>query len=113
MSLLSAGVGAAALSPSDTFTGTSSKASAAAKDFEALMLGQMLRSARQDKSWLSIDGSEDDSVEDTTMSIGEQELAKTLAAHGGLGLSKMISTALACSADAPGSPNQGGAVPTS
>jgi Rod binding domain-containing protein len=69
------------------------KGAAAAKDFEALLIGQMLRSAREeDSGWL---GTGDDDAGSAAYSLGEDQLAKAMAAGGGLGLSKVIAAGLA------------------
>lgn len=63
----------------------------AAKQFEALLIGQMLRSARQSGSgWL---GSEDSSGECAT-DYAEQQFAAILARNGGLGLAGLITKGL-------------------
>lgn len=74
------------------------KTVAAAADFEALMIGELLRAAREGNSVMSGENGEDDSIADTAMSIGEQGLAKVLASHGGIGLAKMAEKSLAASA---------------
>ncbi len=64
------------------------KLAGAAKDFEALMIGQMLRSARESGA-----GSEDagDSQDNSSlMELGEQQFAQSLANSGGLGIAKMV-----------------------
>ena len=64
----------------------------AAQQFEALLIGQILRSARQDGSaWFS-DG-EDPSGEVAT-DYAEQQFAAVLAQKGGLGLADMIAKGL-------------------
>ncbi len=80
---------------------TVDKTVGAAKDFESLLIAQMLKSVRGDGSWL---GSGDDSGEsaaanDAALSIGEQQVAKALTAGGGFGISRMIAAGLR-SADA-------------
>src|SRR5258708_320699 len=68
------------------------KQAGAAKDFEALLIGQMLRSVREEgSSWL---GTGDDQAGATAFGLGEEELAKAIAAGGGLGLSKVIAGGL-------------------
>ena len=68
------------------------KGVAAAKDFEALLIGQMLRSAREEGSgWL---GTDNDEAGSAAYSLGEDQLAKAMAAGGGLGLSKVIAAGL-------------------
>jgi Rod binding domain-containing protein len=65
----------------------------AAQQFEALLMGQILRSARQGaSSWLS--GGEDSSSECAT-DYAEQEFAAVLAQQGGLGLTSLITKGLA------------------
>jgi Rod binding domain-containing protein len=60
----------------------------AAQQFEALLMGQILRSARQNGSgWLG--GGEDSSAECAT-DYAEQQFAAVLAQHGGLGLADLI-----------------------
>jgi Rod binding domain-containing protein len=69
------------------------KQSGAAQDFEALLIGQMLRSMREDGSgWL---GTGDDDAGATAFAFGEEELAKAISKRGGLGLSKIIAAGLA------------------
>jgi Rod binding domain-containing protein len=72
------------------------KETAAAQDFEALLIGQMLRSMREeDSGWL---GTGDDAAGATAFAFGEGELAKALTKGGGLGLSKIIAAGLATKA---------------
>jgi Rod binding domain-containing protein len=69
------------------------KGVAAAKDFEALLIGQMLRSTREEGSgWL---GTDNDDAGSAAYSLGEDQLAKAMAAGGGFGLSKVIAAGLA------------------
>jgi Rod binding domain-containing protein len=64
----------------------------AAQQFEALLMGQILRSARQGGSgWLG--GGEDSSAECAT-DYAEQQLASVLAQGGGLGLADLIAKGL-------------------
>jgi len=60
----------------------------AASDFEALLLGQMLKSARESGE----DGSdgEDSESNSSLMDLSEQQFAQTLANNGGLGIAKMV-----------------------
>jgi Rod binding domain-containing protein len=68
------------------------KAAGASKDFEALLIGQMLRSVREEGSgWL---GTGEDEASSTAFGLGEEELAKALTASGGLGLSRIIEAGL-------------------
>jgi Rod binding domain-containing protein len=71
--------------------GSSNKAAGAARDFEALLLSQMLKSARGDGGWL---GTDDNDAGEAAVGLGEEELARTMAKSGGLGLSKLIESGL-------------------
>jgi len=63
----------------------------AAQQFEALLIGQMLRGVRESgSSWL---GSEDASGQCAT-DYAEQQFAAVLAQNGGLGLANMIAKGL-------------------
>jgi len=67
---------------------TQLKRTGAAKDFEALMIGQMLKSMREeDSGWL---GTGEDQSSAAAFGLGEEELAKTIAQGGGFGLAKVI-----------------------
>ncbi len=61
----------------------------AAKQFEALIIGQVLKAAREssDRGWL---GTSDDQAGDLAVEMAEQGLAQGLAARGGLGIAKMV-----------------------
>jgi flagellar protein FlgJ len=74
-------------------TDRKSKIHTAAQQFEALMVSEMLKAARETGSegWL---GSGDSSTEDTAMSMAESQLSNALAKNGGLGLAKTIESAL-------------------
>jgi Rod binding domain-containing protein len=64
-----------------------SKIAGAAKEFEALLLGQILKSAHAEGGWL---GTDDDDAGEAAVGLGEEQLARVMAASGGLGLSKLI-----------------------
>jgi peptidoglycan hydrolase FlgJ len=71
---------------------TPEKVRDAAQQFEALLMGQILRSARQSGSgWLG--GGEDSSAE-CAADYAEQQFATVLARQGGLGLAQMIAKGL-------------------
>jgi flagellar protein FlgJ len=61
----------------------------AAEQFEAILIGQMLKAARQDGSSGAF-GSGDDAASQTGIEMAEQQLAGLMAARGGLGLSRLI-----------------------
>ncbi|MGD1093093.1 MAG: rod-binding protein [Bryobacteraceae bacterium] len=66
---------------------------AAAKQFEALLIGQMLRTARETMS-SGLSGEEGDSSTETMFDLADQQFAQLLANNGGLGLAKMITRGL-------------------
>jgi hypothetical protein len=69
------------------------KQSSAAKDFEALLIDQILRSSHEeDSGWL---GTGDDDSSSAAFGLGEEELAKAMASAGGFGLQKLIASGLA------------------
>jgi len=81
---------ALALQASDpTSIKKASKLHDAAQQFEALMLGEVLKTVRSGGSdgWL---GSGDSSGDDSAMDMAQNELANVLAASGGFGLAHMI-----------------------
>jgi Rod binding domain-containing protein len=67
------------------------KVAGAARDFEALLIGQILKSVHEEGGWL---GSGDDDAGEAAVGLGEEQLARTMATSGGLGLSKLISAGL-------------------
>jgi|GEM_PF-952637 len=75
--------------PDDAQTAKMKKLEGAAKGFEALMISQMMKSVRESSGggWLS-DG--DQTGEDQSMSMAEEQFAQTMANSGGLGLAKMV-----------------------
>lgn len=81
-------------------TGKPDEISKAATQFESLIIGQVLKAARQssDKGWL---GTGDDQTGDMVMEMAEQGLAEGLAAQGGLGIAKMVSAKLRHEAATP------------
>ncbi len=66
----------------------SRKVADAAKQFEALIAGQVLKAAREASGgWL---GSDDDQTGELALEMAEQGFAQALAARGGLGVSKSV-----------------------
>lgn len=67
----------------------------AAQQFEALMMHQMLQSARGNGgSWFGTGDDGDDQASAQAMEIAQEQFAGALAAKGGLGLAKLITTRL-------------------
>jgi Rod binding domain-containing protein len=77
------------LSGAATGTGKSSKIHDAAQQFEALLVGEMLKSARESGSW-GLTEEDSDPGGDTLSGMAESQFANALAKSGGLGLSHMI-----------------------
>lgn len=64
----------------------------AASQFEALLISQLLKSARESSTgWLS-DG--DDKAGSAATDLAEEHLAQSLARQGGLGLARMVISGL-------------------
>jgi|GEM_PF-2029774 len=60
----------------------------AARQFEALLIAELLRCAHSDEGgWL---GSGDDTTASPAIGMAEESLAQAISSHGGLGLSKYI-----------------------
>jgi len=60
-----------------------SKVEGAAKQFEALMIAQMLRTARENTG-------DQDSSGSTMLDVADQQFSQVLANNGGLGLARLI-----------------------
>ena len=67
----------------------------AATQFEGLLIGEMLKSARESSSggWMGT-GDGDDAAGDSAMGLAEQYFAQAMATGGGLGLARMIGAGL-------------------
>ncbi len=65
----------------------------AATQFEALLMGEVLKSARESdgSGWMATD---DDDAGSILSEVSEQQLSQALAAGGGLGLAKTIASGL-------------------
>jgi peptidoglycan hydrolase FlgJ len=66
-------------------------AASAAKQFESLMIGEMLRSMRESTA---DDDDDNDNTKQTMLDMADQQFAQLLANNGGLGMAKMIVTGL-------------------
>jgi|ERR1700691_4219819 Rod binding domain-containing protein len=77
---------------------TPEKIANAAKQFESLLIAQMLKSMHEGGSqgWLS-DG--EDQSSDSTMEMAEEQFAQAMASGGGLGLSRLITQDLSKESD--------------
>jgi peptidoglycan hydrolase FlgJ len=72
--------------------GSPAKTKDAAQQFEALLIGQLLKSVRESGSgWL---GDSPDAGSSTAMEYAEQHLATVLAHQGGLGMAALIAKGL-------------------
>jgi Rod binding domain-containing protein len=71
----------------------SGKIAGAAKQFEALIAGQVLKSVRDASQggWL---GNEDDQTGELTLEMAEQAFAQALAARGSFGIAKIVTGSL-------------------
>jgi Rod binding domain-containing protein len=71
----------------------SGKLAGAAKQFEALIAGQVLKSVRDANQggWL---GDDDDQTGELTMEMGEQAFAQALADRGAFGIAKIVTGSL-------------------
>lgn len=72
----------------------------AAQKFEALLMTQLLRAARQGAA----DGTEADKTGASLMEMGEETLAEVLANQGGLGLANLIVERMSSNFESPKSP---------
>jgi Rod binding domain-containing protein len=65
----------------------------AASQFEALLIGQLLKTAREagGSGWL---GTGEDHAGETALELAEQHFAQVMAAQGGLGLARLVLTGL-------------------
>jgi Rod binding domain-containing protein len=64
------------------------KVAEAAGQFEALLIGQLLRSMREaSEGWL---GTGEDQAGATMLEVAEEHLARVLSAQGGLGLASLV-----------------------
>jgi Rod binding domain-containing protein len=66
------------------------------KQFEALMIGQMLKAARESSGggWLGNEGDREDQSGSLVMEMAEQGFSQAMAARGGLGIAKMVTANL-------------------
>jgi Rod binding domain-containing protein len=93
---LASGIGA----PSQK-TDSPQKTKDAAVQFEALLVGQILKAAHEENGgWLG--AGEEDQTAGSAMQMADEYFARALTSHGGLGLARMISAGLdRAAADSP------------
>jgi len=91
--ILSAGFDKASLTEAKNKKDTPEAVAKAATQFEGLLIGQLLQSARgsDGEGWLGTDENEAGS---TLAEMSEQALSTALAAKGGLGLAKLVTKGL-------------------
>jgi len=77
--------------PAPPKTADPAKIHQAAQQFEALLLEQLLQSAHPSGGWL---GGGDESASGTAFGFAEQQLATTMAQHGGIGLARLVQSGL-------------------
>lgn len=73
-------------------TDSPEKIASAAKQFEALMIGQMLKTSREASGggWLTDEDDQEDTTGSLVMELAEQGFSQALAERGGLGIAKMV-----------------------
>lgn len=99
----------------DASSSGSGKIADSARQFEALMLVQIMKAARgsSDGGWL---GTGDDQAGQLAVEMAEQQFAQAMTAHGGLGIAKLVTSALEqghAKAASSGSPTAEPAAPAS
>ena len=68
------------------------KVMGAARQFEALLLGQMMKSMRDSEGgWM---GTDEDDAASSAMEYGQEMFAQSMANQGGLGLAKLLAAGL-------------------
>jgi Rod binding domain-containing protein len=72
----------------------------AATEFEALLIGEVLKTSREadGSGWM---GTDEEEAGSTLSELSEQQISQSLAKGGGFGLAKMISAGLKTTASAP------------
>jgi len=77
-----------ALAPSAHGANDAAKIKDAARQFEALLIGQMLKSMRDSEGgWL---GTGDDEASSSAMEYAQEMFAQSLSANGGLGMANLV-----------------------
>jgi len=68
----------------------SSKLVAAAQEFEAMLMQELLKPMRAGQSSWGDEGKDDDSAADTISSFGTEAVAKAMSKGGGLGIARQV-----------------------
>lgn len=89
MSLVDSPVLPSTANPESIGSSPSQRLHVAAQQFEALMIGELLKAARADDEDGEL-GEDQDSGADSAMSMAQSQLASALASRGGLGLARII-----------------------
>ena len=77
-----------AIAPSAHGADNAAKIKDAARQFEALLIGQMLKSMRDSEGgWL---GTGDDEASSSAMEYAQEMFAQSLSANGGLGMASLV-----------------------
>ena len=98
--VISASLGSTAPSPSSIPKENRARIAQCAKDFEGLLLTQMLRSACEaGGGGFTGDGDDENEADSTLVEFGEQQLAQALANSGALGIGKIVEAGLVKNAD--------------
>jgi Rod binding domain-containing protein len=98
--VIAASLGSAASAPNSIPRGSPAKIAQCAKDFEGLLVAQMLRSAREaGGGGLTGEGGDENEANSTLVELGEQQLAQALANSGALGIGKIVTAGLVKNAD--------------
>ena len=83
----------------------------AARQFEALLIGQLLKTSRgsSGNGWM---GTGDDPAGSQAIDLAEEQMAEALAQQGGLGLASLVVTGLRQKTDSAGTPPKPTAAPS-
>ena len=86
-----------------THNASPAKIKKAAEDFEALLIGQMLKSVRESSTsgW-----GNSDQAGGVALDLAEQHVSQLIAANGGLGLARLISSGLEAQQKATQAPSE-------
>jgi Rod binding domain-containing protein len=99
MNSIAAGSRTAAVLPSERHPEDAKRIADAARQFESLLIAQLLKSMRESGGgWL---GTGDDQAGAQAMELAEEQMARALAQQGGLGLAQLVVAGLKRESPAP------------